>query len=78
MIFYLPNAAILLLKIFTAMANSITPKNLRTASKPAGPSAFSTTRSDFKTILRVRSFLMQEDLMPFLFSLMQALLLTGE
>ena len=55
---YLPNAAILLLNIFTAMANSITPKNFRTASKPAGPSAFSTTLSDFKTIYTTTRLMM--------------------
>ena len=47
---YLPNAAILVLKIFTAIAISITPKNLRTASKPASPSIRSISFSDFNTM----------------------------
>jgi hypothetical protein len=46
--FYLPNELILVLKIFTAMAKSITPKNLRTANSPALPKAFSIIFSDFK------------------------------
>jgi hypothetical protein len=46
---HFPKAPILLLKILTAIASNITPKNFLTASKPAGPSKRSITRNDFKT-----------------------------
>jgi hypothetical protein len=36
-------------KIFTAMASKTTPKNFRTAIKPAGPKIRSINRSDFNT-----------------------------
>ena len=38
---YLPKACTLVPNIFTAMANKITPKNLRTAIKPVLPKIFS-------------------------------------
>jgi len=47
---YLFKAPILLEKILTAIANKITPKNLRTARRPPGPSMRSIKLSDFKTM----------------------------
>lgn len=47
--FYLINPPALPANIFTAMASNITPKNFRTASKPAGPSNFSMYCNDFNT-----------------------------
>ncbi len=45
---YFPKALILVLNIFTAIANSITPKNLRTANIPPCPKNFSIIVRDFK------------------------------
>jgi hypothetical protein len=47
---YLMSPGTLLLKIFTAIASKITPKNLRTAIIPPGPRAFSIKFRDFRTI----------------------------
>ena len=47
---YLINPGTLLLKIFTAMASNITPKNLRMATIPPGPRIRSIKFNDFKTI----------------------------
>jgi hypothetical protein len=49
MCFTFPNAPILLLNIFTAIAISITPKNFLTANNPAGPNIFSISFNDLKT-----------------------------
>lgn len=49
MTIYFLSAAILLEKIFTAIANKITPKNLRTAKRPPGPSIRSMKFNDFNT-----------------------------
>ena len=46
---HLISPAALVVKIFTAMASKTTPKNLRTAIKPAGPSMRSMNFKDFNT-----------------------------
>jgi len=47
---HFPQAPILLLNIFTAIASNITPKNFRIANKPAGPNRCSINFNDFKTM----------------------------
>jgi len=46
---YFINPGTLLLNIFIAMASNITPKNLRMATIPPGPSIRSIRSSDFRT-----------------------------
>ena len=46
---YLINPPAFPANIFTAMASNITPKNFRTASKPAGPNNFSIHFKDLRT-----------------------------
>ncbi len=46
---YFINPPALPANIFTAMASNITPKNFRTASKPAGPNNFSIHFKDLRT-----------------------------
>ena len=53
---YLLNAPILLENILTAIAKSITPKNLRTASNPPGPNMRSIKLSDFNTMYTITRF----------------------
>gem|GEM_PF-3614136 len=47
---YLPKCMMLWLKILTAIASKITPKNLRTATIPVSPSAFSINLSERRVI----------------------------
>ena len=47
---HFPNFTILLPKIFTAMANNITPKNFLITDIPFGPKTFSIHFRDFNTM----------------------------
>src|SRR5215203_7474331 len=54
---YLISPWALVAKILTAMASKTTPKNFRTAIKPAGPRALSKSVNDFKTMKTIIRFI---------------------